>query len=794
MYVDGRADGANDGSSWADAYVHLQDATAAAAGGGISEIRVAQGVYRPDRDSANPNGTGNREASFDLLNGVTLQGGYAGFGAADPDARDIELFGTVLSGDLAGDDVLLTSNAECVAAGGTWHDVLCSKIENNDENSYHVVVSLSNDETAILDGFTVSDGNGNGPALGATPDSKDQGSGVNVYFGTPMLTRCKFENNRTDNHGAVNDHGGVTLTDCEFRSNFAIRWGGGLHNQSGLTTTVTGCVFEKNATAGTGGGGGAVFSRGNLSMNGCDLLDNRSAAKAGAIYLDQNAAADLTDCTVGRNQSADHGGAVYTEAFADLTLTRVSFDRNSTVEPLKNGGALYNFIAFNVTITDCSFDGNQADRGGAIYNDGSLNYTVIDTMFMDNVVPNQGAAVYNGASDATFTDCLFAGNSAPDPSGSVPGMAGDGAGMYNYLSDAVITRCTFHSNSADRYGGAIANLDSSPVIVDSTFVGNTGLRNGGAIWIQFVSNVTLTGSLFARNDTIRGGGAVYLQTDSALSVDRCRFVQNTARNGAAIRVALSQVFISNSLFVGNVAEDLGGALNTSGTDSPVTNCTFFANSAGVGGGVWGAGSSPLTNCVFWNNSDADGMGEGGQISGNMIVNNCCVQGWTGTRFDGVGNFEADPEFVDPAGADGLIGTGDDNLRLLIGSPVINVGDNAAIIGSADLDGNPRVANGTVDLGAFEAAETCPNGTCDPQESPCVCPQDCGPPPAVETACGDNEDGDCDELVDCLDPDCASACSGNEIPTVSEWGLAILLAMLLAAGVIVFAKLQPPMRS
>jgi hypothetical protein len=53
------------------------------------EIRVAQGIYRPYRSSAHPNETGDREASFQLLNGVTIRGGYAGLGMPNPNARDI---------------------------------------------------------------------------------------------------------------------------------------------------------------------------------------------------------------------------------------------------------------------------------------------------------------------------------------------------------------------------------------------------------------------------------------------------------------------------------------------------------------------------------------------------------------------------------------------------------------------------------------------------------------------------------------------------------------------------------
>ncbi|MBN2270046.1 MAG: hypothetical protein JXN61_05495, partial [Sedimentisphaerales bacterium] len=70
IYVDADTAGTNDGSSWADAYKYLQDAlTDANIAEKPVEIRVAQGTYRPDEDTLHPDGTGDREATFQLING-----------------------------------------------------------------------------------------------------------------------------------------------------------------------------------------------------------------------------------------------------------------------------------------------------------------------------------------------------------------------------------------------------------------------------------------------------------------------------------------------------------------------------------------------------------------------------------------------------------------------------------------------------------------------------------------------------------------------------------------------------
>ena len=102
VHVDDDAPAAGDGSSWSDAYRFLQDALASA-GGAVTEIRVAQGTYVPDRSQASPGGTGDRAATFSMLSGVEILGGFAGLGSPDPDARDVAGFPTILRGDLNGD-------------------------------------------------------------------------------------------------------------------------------------------------------------------------------------------------------------------------------------------------------------------------------------------------------------------------------------------------------------------------------------------------------------------------------------------------------------------------------------------------------------------------------------------------------------------------------------------------------------------------------------------------------------------------------------------------------------------
>jgi parallel beta-helix repeat protein len=71
-----------------------------------------------------------------------------------------------------------------------------------------------------------------------------------------------------------------------------------------------------------------------------------------------------------------------------------------------------------------------------------------------------------------------------------------------------------------------------------------------------------------------------------------------------------------------------------------------------------------------------------------------------------------------------------------------------------LDGGDDPSRGVID---FDPWRGCGDGICSTGESACVCPADCGAPPAAESLCTDGMDDDCDALVDCDDGDCAGSC-------------------------------------
>lgn len=334
--VDAGATGNNDGSSWPDAYRQLQSALAVASSG--DEIRVAQGLYKPAGAS------GDRAATFQLLNGVTIKGGYAGLSAPDPNIRDIDVYETILSGDLNGDDGL--------------------DFADNNENSYHVVTGSETDSNAVLDGFTITGGNANG----ISPYSL--GSGMYTSFGSPAVSNCTFSRN------------------------FALAMGGGMFNYESCPT-ITNCVFIENVSD-DDGGGIRNYTNSHAIITNCDFIANSAFEEGGGLNNRKNSNAIVTGCMFIGNTAGAGGGMENHVGRAMVTgapiITNCTFIGNVA----NDGGGMRNNDA-NPIVTNCTFVGNT----GSGMNNRKNNPTVTNCILWANTV---GSFDGSGNPTVTFSD------------------------------------------------------------------------------------------------------------------------------------------------------------------------------------------------------------------------------------------------------------------------------------------------------------------------------------------------------------------------------------------------------
>jgi hypothetical protein len=373
IYVDADANGANDGASWADAYNFMQDALADAnSSGDVNEISVAQGVYKPDQNSADPNGSGDRTATFQLLNGVALRGGYAGFGEPDPDTRNFELYETILSGDLDGNDADVNDPRDLLAE------------PTRSDNSYHVVYGSGTDANAILEGFVITGGNAN------------EDTGPNMYGGGIY-------------NGQHPDTGGPTLSDCTFNKNSAVIGGGIYGEGSSRNIRLDNCTFRANAAAFGGGFGHQFTATDNPHpvFAGCTFIGNAAVYGGGGIWNGPETCPKLINCSFIRNRADLYGGGMGNENQGNPIVINCSFTENFA--QYIGGGGMSN-QSNSPLLTNCTFGGNSAYAGGGMFNNGA-SPTVINCTFGGNSA-ELGGGVYADGGGGAVVNCIFWGNSA----------------------------------------------------------------------------------------------------------------------------------------------------------------------------------------------------------------------------------------------------------------------------------------------------------------------------------------------------------------------------------------------
>jgi hypothetical protein len=266
------------------------------------------------------------------------------------------------------------------------------------------------------------------------------------------------------------------------------------------------------------------------------------------------------------------------------------------------------------------------------------------------------------------------------------GEAGGGAKCDS--ASGTISNCVFVSNAADGSGGGVVR----GTLNDCTLVGNYAGSSGGGADSSTLNNcliadnrarsgggtlnATLKNCTISNNVAFGSGGGILGSGGGILSskATGCWIIANHALNGGGAAMASQASPLTNCILLGNVATSSGGGAY----QCPLYNCTVVSNSAVSGGGV--QGNTPINSIIYYNSAP-----NGANWMSVQMANCCTVPAQDATSFTNA------PLFVDLAGGD---------FHLQTNSPCINSGRNS-YAGITDADGNPRIAGGTVDVGAYE---------------------------------------------------------------------------------------------
>ena len=436
IYVNHTATGANDGSSWENAYTHLNSALTAATSG--DEIWVARGTYLPGTLVTH---------TFQISPSIALYGGFAGTETVR-DQRDWQANLTILSGDIDNND---TKDARGVVLRSE-HIV--------GQNAYHVILfdmrtitDTAITETTILDGFIITAGQANG---GDFPH--DWGGGA----------LCLTNQNLSAEDMALGL--GVCsprLANIIFQGNYAFAAGGAMYNHgrdnaSSPTYENITFAYNKSESGSAGDGGGAVY---NDAINGISspsftnvtFLGNVSHEGGGGAVYNNGSSFEAVSSPTFTNvrflgNSAYWGGAVANDGsfggFADAVFTNVLFSGNHAED---NGGAVASYAGWDghahLRFINVTFSNNRGWRGGAVYSEGS-SLTAAHPHFYNSILwGNQaenewGDQIYNGRGTVTIGHSLVQGG-------------WNGAGIYHYENDGAVNNAGGNITNNPRFENAL---------------------------------------------------------------------------------------------------------------------------------------------------------------------------------------------------------------------------------------------------------------------------------------------------------------------------------------------------
>jgi predicted outer membrane repeat protein len=740
LYVDATATGANDGTSWANAFKDLQDAIhyGCSNDGGVREIYVAKGTYYADK------GTGmtanDRNASFTLPDNFKLYGGFPN-GGGDFGARNPEANPTILSG--------------AIGSGSA------------DDNSYHIVTIAGNN--TLLEGFIIRDGyadNHINVGGGGLIIQQLQGDLTTPHSTT--LRSCKFLNNFGTQGGAVYSH---------FNNSY-------FYNEFGFQN----CLFDGNTSSGNAG---AVYlsndntiSTMRQSFVNCVFNNNSAAVNGGALYTKVKGNVNAVNCTFGYNNAGAAGGAIYNQG---------TFKLHNSILYHNNSDNIYNSDTFEVDYSDIQGSGGSTgwalsgvqDYGHNIDADPLFYISPALSILKESPARNAGKNAYNnepydiyGNNVRVSQDVIDMGafevNSVLYVAADAP-AGGDGnswATALNNLNDAITAAGSvtllqkdiwvkegtyrpdrlpgsntvtpgnrdnsFYLNRALKIYGGFAGTETSiaqrsigqhPTILSGD-LGISGIPGDNAYHVvtMMAGDARLDGLIIengnanhaTETDKQRGGGVIEYSENAGGTniVANCVFRNNNAvLYGGAWYVRANKQGTTNfvqSIFYGNTA--FRGAasyvlMNHSQADNYNQNYYNVTATGNVnvpntpGSGVFEASelsSSNPAHIRFYN----------GLLSGNGPQNYSDVTNpghitLTNT-YNAAANTGIFVNAADIAGADGKIMTADDGIKLSLSSPAINYGDNALVFSGTDKDvtGSQRIVN-TVDAGAYESPYAAP---------------------------------------------------------------------------------------
>lgn len=293
----------------------------------------------------------------------------------------------------------------------------------------------------------------------------------------------------------------------------------------------------------------------------------------------------------------------------------------------------------------------------------------------------------------------------------------NGGGIYDYGGGLVVTNsnltvqnCIFTDNYS-KYGGAAishsnGNSTTSGVlnIINCKFLGNTG---GPLLSLNGTQS-----NVYRSDLSDNQCGDILSMTNGFCNIDRCIISGNTTYYEPVYIGNTATIQMSNTLIAGNISEGISGIYiaNDNNSSNVIANTSIVGNKS-VSTDIYysaalsGPNATTLQNCILWGNYPNPQISG---LSGCSVVFSCIQGGYIDT-----GNISFNPQFVNPGlGINAPFNASNYNFQLQTTSPVINAGDNNAVLSLSNFDllDSIRISAVTVDMGCYEKQFCSTNAT------------------------------------------------------------------------------------
>eukprot|EP00210_Caulerpa_lentillifera_P000423 g411.t1 len=292
---------------------------------------------------------------------------------------------------------------------------------------------------------------------------------------------------------------------------------------------------------------GAITVNSKSVANFIDMMFVNNTNRA--LFVQKRSQASISHSTFESNSINDaHGGGIYVRNEAEISVSNSQFIGNQG----KGGGAIAIYSEGNATITNSFFSGNRGKIGGAIYVRQNSTTRIEDCSFAHNSATNKGGAI--GVDDYSNLD-LYNSNLSSN-------RALVGGSLYTgEFSNVTTMDCNFSLNMAERTGGAIDVDDYSKLDLYNSNLSSNRALVGGSLYTGGFSNATTIDCEFSLNIAKRTGGAIRVSDNSSLFVSNTIFSSNEAENGGSVSMDESgMTIVRGGNFTNNSARRRGGAI------------------------------------------------------------------------------------------------------------------------------------------------------------------------------------------------------------------------------------------